>query len=105
MKTNFGLLPSDLECIKTILLKHSAVEIAYFFGSRAKGNFKTGSDVDLALKGFELINETISRISFQLNEESRMPYRFDVINYHTIESTSLIEHIDPVGVEIYGRLG
>ena len=48
--TNFGLQDSDIKSIVKILLKNPLINEAYIFGSRAKGNFKKGSDVDIALK-------------------------------------------------------
>lgn len=103
MLNKFGLLDSDLEAILRILKDHSTVEKAYIFGSRAKGNYKNGSDVDLALKGSELDFDTISQISYLLNEETNMPYKFDVLNYHTIQEPDLVVHIDRVGVEVFQR--
>lgn len=103
MKNSFGLLDEDMEAIAAVLSQEPKVEQAFIFGSRAKGNFRNGSDVDLALKGEELDFNTISRISYQLNEETTMPYQFDVLNYHIIEEPALIEHIDRVGVAFYSR--
>lgn len=103
MKNSFGLLDADMIAIAAVLSQEPKVDQAYIFGSRARGNFKNGSDVDLALKGEELDFNTISRISYQLNEETAMPYQFDVLNYHTIKEPALLEHIDRVGIEFYSR--
>lgn len=92
-----------MEAIAAVLSQELKVEQAFIFGSRAKGNFRNGSDVDLALKGEELDFNTISRISYQLNEETTMPYQFDVLNYHAVKEPSLIDHIDRVGIEFYRR--
>lgn len=104
MKNRFGLLDVDIEIIMQILRKYPKVEHAYIFGSRAKCNFKNGSDVDIALKGTDLDFDTISQVSYWLNEETNMPYRFDVLNYKSINEPKLQEHIDRVGIEIYSRL-
>lgn len=71
------------------------------FGSRAKGNYKPGSDVDIALRGENITLNTVNKISFALNEESNMPYQFDVLNYHSIREPALCEHIDRVGIVCY----
>ena len=92
-----------MEAIAAVLSQEPKVEQAFIFGSRAKGNFRNGSDVDLALKGEELDFNTISRISYQLNEETTMPYQFDVLNYHTIKEPALIKHIDRAGIEFFRR--
>ncbi|PZX58246.1 putative nucleotidyltransferase [Algoriphagus ratkowskyi] len=103
MNSKFGLLASDVEAILSVLSNHAKVERAYIFGSRAKGNYRTGSDVDLALKGSEIDFDTVSQISYLLNEETNMPYKFDVLNYHSITEPKLLVHIDRVGVEVYRR--
>ena len=103
MKHNFGLLNSDIENIILILNKQTKIENAFIFGSRAKGNFKNGSDVDIALKGTELDFDTVSQISYLLNEETNMPYKFDVLDYNKINEPQLKEHIDRVGIEFYRR--
>ena len=63
MSSKFGLKPSDLECIIAILEQTTGIEQALIFGSRAKGTFKNGSDVDIALKGKNLSFESVERIS------------------------------------------
>jgi uncharacterized protein len=103
MKNKFGLLDTDIEAIIQIISKHDKVKNALIFGSRAKGNFKNGSDVDIALKGIGIDFDTIVNISYLLNEESAMPYKFDVLNYSSIKELALTEHIDRVGIEIYRK--
>lgn len=101
MKNRIGLLETDLEIIVQTLSQYSKVEQAYIFGSRAKGNYKNGSDVDIAIKGADLDFDTVSQISFLLNEETSMPYHFDIVNYHSIQEPALLDHIDRVGIEFY----
>jgi uncharacterized protein len=103
MMNEFGLLEADMRAIVFVLKKYPKVDKAYLFGSRAKGNFKNGSDIDLALQGFELNFDTLSQISYEFNEETTMPYKFDVLNYHTIQEPDLKDHIDRVGIEVYSR--
>lgn len=103
MKTDFGFKSGDLEIICRILEKEPQIEQAFIFGSRAKGNYKPGSDVDIALKGINLTSQTLTDVSFYLNEETPLPYQFDVLNYHTIKEPALIEHIDRVGIEFYKK--
>jgi predicted nucleotidyltransferase len=97
---DFGLKAGDLEQIIGVISQFSVAE-AIIFGSRAKGTYKNGSDIDLALKGECLDNTIVRQISYQLNEELNLPYMFDVLNYHTLTNPALIEHIDRVGKSIY----
>jgi nucleotidyltransferase substrate binding protein (TIGR01987 family) len=50
----YGLRDSDVTQILTVLEQCHEVDAALLFGSRAKGNYKRGSDVDLAIVGHEL---------------------------------------------------
>ena len=50
--------------------------------------------MDIAIKGAELDFDTISQISYLLNEETSMPYKFDLVNYHSIQEPALLDHID-----------
>lgn len=99
----FGFKDGDLEEIIRVLELYP-LEAAIIFGSRAKGTYKNGSDVDIALKGENLDVNTINQISYQLNEVTDLPYMFDVLNYHTLTNPALIEHIDRVGIVFYNSL-
>ena len=99
----FGLKTSDIEVIIEILKRHPDVEEAIIFGSRAMGNYKVGSDVDIALKG-GLKPNTANEITVQLNERISLPYKFDVIAYPTLTHKPLLEHIDRFGKILYKRL-
>ena len=89
----FGLKENELKEIKEIL-KRENVKTAIIFGSRAKGNFKKGSDIDLAIIGDE------RKISYILNEETFLPYFFDVVNLDKISNKNLLSHIKRVGKKI-----
>lgn len=103
MNNQFGLNDSDISTIRAVLAQNANVERALVFGSRAKGNYKTGSDVDIAVVGKLITFKDVSAISYQLNEETSMPYKFDIVNYYTIKEEELIKHIDRVGVEVFHR--
>lgn len=76
------------------------IQSAILFGSRAKGNYHTGSDVDIALKGDNLqLSDVLKILNFL--EESEIPYTFDIIIYHSISSKELLEHINRAGIVIY----
>lgn len=96
----FGLKEKDLIDIIDFFKQFTAIKEAIIFGSRAKGNYKHGSDVDIALKG-DIDFKTLTRIGYVLNQESLMPYKFDILTYSNITNQDLKEHIDRVGVSIY----
>jgi predicted nucleotidyltransferase len=97
----FGLKERDIEDIKAVLGRFPEVEEAYVFGSRAIGNYKRGSDVDIAIKGAEVTFSTTLKITGILNEDTLMPYHFDVLGYNDLKNNELLEHIDRVGQLLY----
>jgi predicted nucleotidyltransferase len=102
-KVMFGLTETELQDIIAVLEKHRAVKKAIVFGSRAKGNFRTGSGFDISIAGEEIDHETVNTISFTLNEETLLPYHFDVIDYASIKNPELVAHIERVGKTLYQR--
>jgi len=99
--TTFGLTDRDIAQILAVIRKFPQVEKVLIFGSRAKGNYKPGSDVDLAVKGKNIGYRDITRLSVSLNEDLPLPYFFDVVHYETLDNVALIAHIDRVGKIIY----
>ncbi|WP_058485673.1 nucleotidyltransferase domain-containing protein [Defluviitalea phaphyphila] len=99
----YGLLDRDFKYIFEAISKYKEIKKVILFGSRAMGNYKKGSDVDLAIVGENIDRKIIRKLSDDLNEEYPLPYFFDVINYNDISNQELIKHIDSVGKCIYKR--
>ncbi len=72
------------------------------YGSRAKGNYSAGSDIDITLKGEELDLEQLNKINIDL-DDLLLPYTFDLSILHQISNPELIEHIERVGKFFYKR--
>ncbi len=96
----YGLRDSDIAHIIDAIRQFPEIAEVVLFGSRAKGNYKKGSDVDLAIKGDRLTYEITARLADCLNEEKPLPYFFDVVHYEAIAEPKLKEHIDRVGVKL-----
>ena len=103
MSESYGLRPGDIAEIVAVFARFPAVETALLFGSRAKGNYRPGSDVDIALKGEGLTRRMVAEMADILNEETIMPYHFDLFDYDAVTSRDLVEHIDRVGQPLYSR--
>ncbi len=99
----YGLQERDINYILEAVKKYPEIEEVILFGSRAMGNYKKGSDVDLALIGENIDQHTIRRMTDDLNEVYPLPYFFDVVNYHAITNEALQEHINTVGKSIYKK--
>jgi uncharacterized protein len=69
------------------------------FGSRAKGNYTNGSDIDLALKGKDLSTKDIITISSALDELD-LPWQIDLVIFDKVTAASLTEHIKRCGIQI-----
>lgn len=99
---SFGLPESLIEEITKILQNYSEVEEALIYGSRAKGNYREGSDIDMVLKG-EMLTEEIRSQIFWEKDELNSPYTVDLSIYHQITSQELIQHIDRVAKPLFQR--
>ena len=101
--TKHGLTEAELAEINHILSRYPDIESAVLFGSRAKGNFKKASDVDIAIKGKNLDPFLAAHLKDQIEEETNIPYFFDIIDYHGIDNAELTNHIIDRGVVIYTK--
>lgn len=93
---NTGLNNLDIKKIQSVFKLHPEIEKAILFGSRAKGNYKAASDIDLTLVGTTLTLSLQQEIENEL-DDLLLPYKFDISIYHTINSTELLDHINRVG--------
>ncbi|MDP4239310.1 MAG: nucleotidyltransferase domain-containing protein [Bacteroidota bacterium] len=85
-----------------MLQQNQKVMKIILFGSRAKGTYLAGSDVDIALVENELVLTDILDLFIEI-EKLSLPYKFDLILYHRIKETSLLDHINRVGVCLFER--
>jgi predicted nucleotidyltransferase len=104
MENLFGLYDGDLAYIISVIGEFSEIKKAVVFGSRAKGNYKKGSDVDIAIFGDDISFSTITRLHYRLEEEGPLPYLFDIVDYTHSNHMELKEHIERVGKTIFGRI-
>jgi predicted nucleotidyltransferase len=98
----FGLTEATVEKIRGVFAGFPAIEKAVLYGSRAKGNFKTGSDIDLTLYGEALTSDLCSTIASEL-DDLLLPYTIDLSIFDELNHAQLREHIERVGVVFYER--
>ncbi len=98
----FGLDENIIDKMISIFEANPKVNEALIFGSRAKGNYRPDSDIDIAIKGFDISLDDILKISIAF-EDKGITYKFDLIDYNSIKEPALNEHIDRVGIEFYSR--
>lgn len=98
---SFGLKDFDIKYIIQKISEFKQIKKAVIFGSRAKGNYKAGSDIDIAIIGDDVDFNVISKLHSLLENQGPMPYLFDIIDYTHLDNEALKDHIDRVGKIIY----
>ncbi len=100
---DFGLDEKVIKDIVSIIKKYDQVESACIFGSRARGDYRNGSDIDIALFGENLTNDINTKIYFEI-DDLYLPYKVDLINFNTlVNEEKFRKNILKEGVEIYAK--
>ena len=97
----FGIASKQMDAIVAKLNKYQSIDKAVIFGSRAKGNYKPGSDIDIALFG-DLKLKEMHQLNIDL-DDLMLPYTFDLIIYSKIINNDLLEHIHRVGKIVFEK--
>ena len=92
----FGISLVSIKKINEVLHSFPEIDDAIIYGSRAKGNFKPSSDIDITLKGEKLTLKELNKVALML-DDLLLPQKFDLSIYRQISNPGLIEHIDRVG--------
>jgi predicted nucleotidyltransferase len=98
----FGLNQETINKINSVFLKHPEIDKVIIYGSRAKGNYRTGSDIDLSMFGNDLEYDLIGKVSSEI-DDLNTPYLFDISIFNLLNSPSLEEHINRVGKIFYKK--
>jgi len=100
--SEYGIPRADLEALISELKNNNNIFEIILFGSRAKGTFTNGSDIDIALKGNKLSLKDILDATGEV-EKLLLPYKLDLVLYDRVNEPALIDHIDRVGVVLFKR--
>ena len=95
-----GIDQKTIDRIRLVISQFPEIKEVILYGSRAKGNYKEGSDIDLTIKGTHLNLDTLNRLSSQL-DDLLLPYSFDISIYENIDNPDLVDHIERVGKIFY----
>ena len=99
---NYGLPDTTVEKINAVFKSFPEVKQAVLYGSRAKGNYKPGSDIDLTLHGSALTTSLGNEIVGKL-DDLLLPYKIDLSVFAALKHPELEAHIERVGVVFYQR--
>lgn len=100
LSTNCGLSEATITKIISVFVAYPQLSKVVLYGSRAKGNYRTGSDIDLTLFGEALSYTQLGDIAGQI-DDLLLPYTFDISLFKQIDNADLIEHINRVGIVFY----
>ncbi len=99
---DIGLNAKDIQNINSIFAQHQSVEKVIIYGSRARGDYKPYSDIDLVLIGECVDDLTELKIEYEL-DDLLLPNKFDLAIYNKISNPDLLEHIQVSGKLLYSR--
>jgi predicted nucleotidyltransferase len=99
---NIGLNEKEISSIKAIFSKYENIDQVILYGSRAKGNFKPASDIDLALLGSNINLSQINEIESEM-DELLLPYKFDISVFNSIDNPDLKKQILQIGLLFYKK--
>ena len=96
----FGLPPEVIIKIQTIFAQYTDVTKVILYGSRAKGTFRSSSDIDLCIEGEMLTLTQLLKIENEL-DDLLLVWKIDLSLKNKIDNASLLEHISKHGVVFY----
>ena len=101
-RSEFGLPTHVVSELRKVFENKSSIKKATLYGSRAMGNFKPGSDIDLCLTAPELTLSDLLKTENEI-DDLLLPYKVDLSFFHSIENPDLIEHIKVHGIPLWIR--
>ena len=97
----YGLSKKTINSLNHIFNKYPEIKQVILYGSRAKGNFRIGSDIDITLKTENTFSHNDLLHIANDFDESSLPYFIDVSIYDKLSNPDLKAHIDRVGKVLY----
>ena len=99
---SFGLSQKTIAQLKSVFKKYPEIDQVKIYGSRARGDYEKGSDIDLAFFS-ESEKDLSSRLLWELDELAT-PYLFEVVNYNSLNVDYLKREIDKHGKLLYKKI-
>lgn len=95
-----GLPDSAVAKLQSVFASHPHIERVILYGSRAKGNYRPGSDIDLTIIGDAVDWQELLRIDNEI-DDLLLPYKWDLSLLRQIDNPDLLDHIRRIGVVLY----
>ena len=98
MPASTGIRDVVLKQIRDLAAQYGLCKVI-LFGSRARGDFKERSDIDLAVSGGD-----ISGFALAVDEETDTLLQYDVVNLDSRVDEALLENIEKDGKVLYEKV-
>lgn len=98
----FGLSEKTMQLMHNVFKNYEEIDAVIIYGSRAKGTFHIGSDIDITLSAPTMNLERLLQLENEL-DDLYLPYKMDISLFHKLKDPSLIEHINRVGKILYSN--
>ena len=95
--TRFGLPNHVLDMLTSLFARYKSIHRVIIYGSRAMGNYRLGSDIDICIDADELSLTQLLNIENQI-DDLLLPWKVDLVLKHTIDNPNLLQHINDVGI-------
>ncbi len=95
---NTGINPIVIQQIRTLAQKYNIKKVI-LFGSRARGDYKRTSDIDLAASGGDF-----NRFALDVDEETSTLLKYDIVNLDMAIQKELILSIEKEGKTLYEKI-
>jgi len=102
LSLRFGLSEETIQSLYSIFSCYPEIDQVILYGSRAKGTFREGSDIDLTIKGSLLSLQQLNHIENAI-DDLLLPYLFDISLFSFIDNPGLVNHINRVGKVFYQK--
>ena len=98
----FGLKSGILGQLNRLFIAHPEIDTVVLYGSRAKGTYHPGSDIDITIKGEHVSDSLVGKLAEEI-DELLLPYSFDISAWSQIDNPDLLAHIERVGIVMYQK--
>jgi predicted nucleotidyltransferase len=98
-KLTFGLNENTINRINSVFSQYPEINNVLIYGSRAQGNYRSGSDIDLTILG-DITYQQLSQIETQL-DDLLLPYTIDLSIFTQIDNPDLVAHVQHAGQVFY----
>lgn len=96
----FGLSADTIKKICDIFTKHPGIQKVILYGSRAKGNYRPNSDIDLCVVGETLSLTQLMKIENEI-DDLLLPWKIDLSLKHKIDNGALLQHLKNHGIVFF----